>query len=301
MSNICKEKKDAREEKKKDVELCMQDDGTVVIFADLQKVLLCPSLNASATYYKTKLCNYNYMVYDKKTHNVVCYIWNETASDLTSNTFACLLYNYLSTDERCLDATTIIVYTDGCTYQNRCTQLSNALLFYANKFNKIVYQKYLVRGHTQMEVDSCHALIEHTIRKKDIYTPACYIPMIETAKKKKKPCYKVHYLDHTFFTDFSVINYVTSIRPGRTSCDTKVVDISQLQYNHAGLSYKLEHRADEWTPLPQRLKEVDLTITLQKLNTDPLPITQNKWKDLQALKAVIPSDFHSFYDQLPKK
>ena len=59
-------KEDAREEKKKDVELCMQDDGTVFIFADLQKVLLCPSLNASATYYKTKLCNYNYTVYDKK-------------------------------------------------------------------------------------------------------------------------------------------------------------------------------------------------------------------------------------------
>ena len=98
-----------------------------------------------------------------------------------------------------------------------------------------------------------------------------------------------------------MINYVTSIRPGRTSDDTKVVDISQLQYNHAGLSYKLEHTADKWTPLPQRLKEVDLTITLQKLNTYPLPITQNKWKELQALKAVIPSDFHSFYDQLPKK
>ena len=73
-----------------------------------------------------------------------------------------ILYNYLSTNERCLDATTIIVYTNGCTYQNRCTQLSNALLFYAKKLNKIVYKKYLVRGHTQMEVDSCHALIERT-------------------------------------------------------------------------------------------------------------------------------------------
>ena len=59
-------KEDGREGKKKDVELCMQDDGTVVIFADLQKVLLCPSLNASATYYKTKLCNYNYTGYDLK-------------------------------------------------------------------------------------------------------------------------------------------------------------------------------------------------------------------------------------------
>ena len=50
-------KEDARVEKKKYVELCRQDDGTVVILADLRKVLLCPSLNASARYNKTKLCN----------------------------------------------------------------------------------------------------------------------------------------------------------------------------------------------------------------------------------------------------
>ena len=68
MSNICKEKKMPE---KKNVELCMQDDGTVVIFADLQKVLLFPSLNASATYYKTKLCNYNYTVYAKN-HIMLC-------------------------------------------------------------------------------------------------------------------------------------------------------------------------------------------------------------------------------------
>ena len=99
-----------------------------------------------------------------------------------------------------------------------------------------------------MEVNSCHALIERTIRKKEIYTPACYIPLIETAKKKK-PYYKVHYQDHTFFTYCSVINYVTSSRQGRTLGDAKVVDISQLQYNHAGLSYKLDHTVDEWTTL----------------------------------------------------
>ena len=37
---------------------------TVVLFADLQKVLLAPALNASAFYYKTKLCSYNYTIYD---------------------------------------------------------------------------------------------------------------------------------------------------------------------------------------------------------------------------------------------
>ena len=38
----------------------------VVLFVDLQKVLLAPAFNASAFYYKTKLCSYNYTIYDKK-------------------------------------------------------------------------------------------------------------------------------------------------------------------------------------------------------------------------------------------
>ena len=48
-----------------------------------------------------------------------------------------------------------------------------------------------------MEVNSVHALIERTIRKKDIYSPACYIPLIKMAKKKD-PTYNVKYIDHTF-------------------------------------------------------------------------------------------------------
>ena len=102
-----------------------------------------------------------------------------------------------------------------------------------------------------MEVDSCHALIERTIRKKEIYTPACYIPLIETAKKKK-PYYKVHYLDHNFFTDFS----------------ERQVMRRWLIYHSSNIIMPafllLEHTADEWTPLPQRLKEVDFTITIKK-------------------------------------
>ena len=118
--------------------MCSREHDTVLIFADLQKVLLSPSLNASATYYKTKLCCYNYTIYNKTTHEAMCYMWNETATDLTANTFGCLLYDYIVTNSRCISADKIIIYSDGCAYQNRCVQLSNILLLYVKKFNKIV-------------------------------------------------------------------------------------------------------------------------------------------------------------------
>ena len=58
----------ARDEKKHDIELCLQENSMVVVlFVDLQKVLLAPAFNASALYYKTKLCCYNYTIYDTNT------------------------------------------------------------------------------------------------------------------------------------------------------------------------------------------------------------------------------------------
>ena len=220
-----------------------ENSMVVVLFVDLQKVLLAPAFNASAFYYKTKLCCYNYTIYDTNTYDALCYLWNETAIDLTANTFACLLIDYLVSKERCQAADTIIIYSDGCTYQNRCVQLSKAMFFFAMKYNKKVIQQYLVRDHTQMEVDSVHALIERSVWRKYIYTPACYIgniPIIKMAKKKG-PFYKVKYHDHTFFHDFSDVDYYSSIRPGRLSGDSKVVNISQLKYNNEGLFYRLEY------------------------------------------------------------
>ena len=202
----------ARDEKKHNIELCLQDNSVVVVlFVDTQKVLLVPDFNASTFYIKPN-CVAITTQYTTKTHNALCYLWNETASDLTANTFACLLIDYLVSNERCQAADTIIIYSDGCTYQNRCVQLSNALLFFAMKYNKQVIRQYLVRGHTQMGVDSVHALIERSDRRKEICTPACYIPIIKMTKKKG-PFYKVKYGDHTFFHDFS--DYYSSIRPGR--------------------------------------------------------------------------------------
>ena len=201
------QREEARAEKERDVQLCIQDNKSILIFADLQKVLLSSSLNASATYYKTKLCCYNYMIYDKMSHQVVCYVWNKTASELNSNSFGCMLYDYLV--NRCQDKDNITIYTDGCGYQNRSSQLSNILLLFAKKYNKVVYQKYLTRGHTQMEVDSVHALIERTTRKRDI----CYVSLIKSAKKNA-PFYEVKYLDFSFFTNFNETSFYTSIRPG---------------------------------------------------------------------------------------
>ena len=154
--------------------------------------MLAPALKTRACYYKkSKLCSHNYTIYDKKNKEATCYLWNETEGDLTSNTFSSFLLDYFSNNERCLDADTIIIYTDGCTYQNRCVQFSNALLYYSKSSKKCIVKKILCKGHTQMEVDGVHAQIERSIRNKTVYAPSTYVTLIENAKKTKPYCFEV--------------------------------------------------------------------------------------------------------------
>ncbi|CAH0388438.1 unnamed protein product [Bemisia tabaci] len=47
-------------------------------------VKACPFTSASAMYYKTKLLNHNYTVYDLSSHECICYWFNETAADLSA-------------------------------------------------------------------------------------------------------------------------------------------------------------------------------------------------------------------------
>ena len=80
-----------------------------------------------------------------------------------------------------------------------------------------------------MEVDSVHAQIERVVKNNNIYSPSSYVTLIEGAKKSKS-YYKVKYVDHTYFDDYSCFGLYNSIRQGWVSGDPKVVDLVQLKY-----------------------------------------------------------------------
>lgn len=142
-----KDKEKAREEKDKKLAL----DGIIhCLKADVQSVKLTPTKKASAMYYKTKLCYYNYTVYNLETRHCRCYWFTEVEGYLSANSFASCLIDYLK--ENCMDPKRpITIYTDGCTNQNRNQFVSNALLHFAVQNQVEVTQKYLVQGHTQIK------------------------------------------------------------------------------------------------------------------------------------------------------
>ncbi|XP_039296260.1 uncharacterized protein LOC120354091 [Nilaparvata lugens] len=222
MKHVAKKDR-ARKEKEDDKERAIKEE-CYVLTMDLEAVKLSPLTKAEAFYYKTKLCCHNFTVYNIASHHCCNYWWNETQADLQASTFASCLIDYL--ENHCLERKIpIVIYSDGCTYQNRNSIMANALLHFAIKHNIDVEQKYLVKGHTNMECDSVHACIERKLKNRDVHVPADYVTATKEAREKPFP-YEVKYLTHDFFKDYTVPNlqYYESIRPGRKSGDPVLTD-----------------------------------------------------------------------------
>ena len=151
-------KKRANEEKDFDKKAALEGRRHAFTM-DKQAVKLSPDINASAIYFKTRLQVHNFTVYNLVSHHCTNYWWDETESDLSASSFASCDIQHLQT--HCLsDTLPIILFSDGCGGQNRNYFLSNALPNFSIKNNKIIEQKWLEKGHTQMECDSAHAKIE---------------------------------------------------------------------------------------------------------------------------------------------
>lgn len=273
-----------------------------VLTMDVQAVKLAPRLEASTLYYKTKLCCHNFTIFNLKNHHVTCYWFNETDADGQAATYASFLVHYL--EEHFLttkdDQLPIIIYSDGCTAQNRNSILSNALLYLSEKYHRVIIQKFLEKGHTQMECDSVHSAIETALKHKEIYLPSDYLKTTREARIKN-PYVAIH-KNFDFFLDYGdkrAMKY-TSIRPGRSNGPT-VTDIRVIQYKDSKIQIKLSFEG-QFEDLPTRPRMLDFnTVVFPKLYPARLPIPKKKYDHLQQMKGVMDNDCWPYYDQLPYK
>lgn len=173
---------------------------------------------------------HNFTMFNLITRQCTCYWFTETAADLTASTFASFVIDYL--ERHCLPKQKpIIIFSDGCTYQNRNAILANALLNFSAKHNIGITQKFLEPGHTQMECDSVHSAIEHKLTNREIHLPSDYVSATKEARASSP--YETIFVDHLFvknYADASTWVY-KSIRPGRKAGDPTVTDIRAILYD----------------------------------------------------------------------
>ncbi|CAG4977983.1 unnamed protein product [Parnassius apollo] len=290
-----KKKETARQNKDNDKN--NTEDDVLVYTMDVQAVLLCPRIQASAVYYKTKLKVHNYTHYNLKTKEVICSLFHEGSGGLDSDVFMSIMMKHLKAElEKAPNTKKIILWSDGCGYQNRSLNLSNALIELSVEKNIIIEQKYPEVGHTQMEVDSIHSSIERKLPPhRDIFIPGHYINTIKSARSKPEP-YKLVCLSYSDFSRYEGGRY-SSIRPGNKKGDPLVVDIVSLQYNPDGIiRYKLNFN-DDFKELPRHSNK-NYTRTDTAHYQSFLPIDTTKFIHLQELKPLITKDYHPFYYSL---
>lgn len=131
-----------------------------------------------------------------------------------------------------------VLWSEGCGPQNRNSIFSNALLNLAVKMGVVIEQKFLLKGHTQMECDSVHSNIEEKLKNREIYLPSQYHSITKEARKNPLP-YESEILNFSFFKNFSKpdIMAYSSIRPGRVAGDHTVHDLKAIRYNPTGKNF----------------------------------------------------------------
>ena len=141
----------------------------------------------------------------------------------------------------------VVIYSDRCGYQNRKLKIE---------------QKYTERGHTQMEWDGVHSVIEQSLKttiQKDATRkerhPAVYVSQhyVESARKNPSP-YEVKYVDFSFFVDYSQVGGYSLIRPGIGVGSVTVSDSKVLKYTVDGkIMYKTGY-GENYNFLPEPRK-----------------------------------------------
>ncbi|GFO18268.1 hypothetical protein PoB_004477300 [Plakobranchus ocellatus] len=116
--------------------------STKVLCADLEGLLLSPSLKASALFYNMKLQGYNYTVLNMASEDIECLLWSEVEGGLNASEFASCLISYFEDDaESFVEA---VIHSYGCTCHNQNQVLASANFY--KKYEKTIGQDIWSQG-----------------------------------------------------------------------------------------------------------------------------------------------------------
>jgi hypothetical protein len=284
---------------------------------DFQKVLDTPKADVSLFYYKRKLNVYNLTIYTMATKTGDCYVWDEVTAKKGSTEVSSCLLAFMS-EQIAAGATDFSFYSDNCAGQNKNRFVFAMYAFVSKLHNVTISHRFLEQGHTQMEVDSVHALIESTQKKNDIFEPKQWFALMRAAKKSGQ-AYRVHEMDTSSFFDFKQFvaatnwskncngNSVNWLKVKAVKVERESPNILHYQYEHGSEFSRvfLYDDANQIKPVSRTRKRKSNNFVFDpvlKLAYDrPIKISSAKYKDLLSLcnSNVIPKIYHSFYQSLP--
>ncbi|KAK9752739.1 hypothetical protein QE152_g3935 [Popillia japonica] len=155
--------------KNNDKSLTKSDPTKQTICFDLQQCLPTPDLQSGESFYKRVLWTFDLTIHDCDDSQAYCYLWHETLAKRGGNEIGSCLYKFL-TKNLTKNVSHIIMYSDSCAGQNKNSFISAACFVALQNTPALetIDHKFLLPGHTHMECDSDHSLIERHKKKSQI-------------------------------------------------------------------------------------------------------------------------------------
>lgn len=283
-----------------------------VLTGDLQKCLPSPLITNCISFYKRKLWTLNYTLFDSSDSSVHCIMWDESKGARGGNEIGSALLKWADTVIPGSDIEEIILWSDNCYGQNKNISLIMCFFWILNKYPqvKIITQKFLLKGHTHMEADTVHALIERKRKKLNnmtILTPWDWQQLVRQTSMK----YTVHNMELEDFKNFRslydvkicgnppFINRKKDVNKEQVLLSTCVQ--LQVKQNSMGTLFLKSNFANENQEIDLvrfRRRHLTLPNDLQLVTQSPIPISQQKYNDLLALLPYVPTVCHDFYKNL---
>ncbi|KAE8738917.1 hypothetical protein FOCC_FOCC015595 [Frankliniella occidentalis] len=299
---------------KKKCKIQAESDPTLrVLIFDLEQVLETPLVSTGAAFYLRQLNTYNLTIYDTTTKLTHCYMWSEVDGKRGANEIAsCIFFHCLDQIDETVKK--VILFSDSTVGQNKNSILSAMFLTLVQIHCSIqsVEHVFLEAGHTRLEVDSKHSVIE---RKKDhvdkVNVPSDWYNLVRSIGGGNNPNRRFRVVEMAGeFYDFQSFYAGPLVRRTVTTTGDKFVwlETPLLRYdaNRPGKIFfktNLEHLAYGCLSFQRSGKAGEysaqnLRSALKVLYKSPLPITVEKKKDLLKLLPLLPPSCHDFYKSI---
>ncbi|CAH1118124.1 unnamed protein product [Phaedon cochleariae] len=278
------------------------DDPSVMTYAfDLEQVLPTPYLSTNKMFYLRQLSTYNLTVHNCISGESGHYMWPESTAGRGGNEVASCLFRFLNSIPESVKIANF--YSDTCGGQNK-NFIVNAMYQYALNLHpslEEINHKFLVPGHTHMECDVDHSVIERAKKKSpfEIQVPRDWYQLVRIASKKNK--FKVFVMECEHFFSFSEM---TGKGPFQKK-SFRMRDVCWLRYTKGNekVQYKFslseEEEFEEIGFFRKGKKLQNLSgYELNRLNNGPKPINPKKKANLMEIANLLDKDVQEFYKNL---
>lgn len=297
-----------------DIRKSRADPSYVVKCGDLEKVLFTPTLLHSEMYYKRQLSTFNFCIYNGGDDSSDMYMWSETVGNRGVDEIgSCILKNIEDNFARLQigESRVLIFWSDRCRGQVNNFQLLTLFKYLIQRqyFTKIE-QKFLHSGHSFMPCDRQFALIEKNKKKTPAMVPNDWMRIVSETKITEP--FRVHEITQADIMNIGLLEQVIP-RPR----DLKVTQNMKylMKSDEPHLIYaRSDHLPGIWLPpftihrpysrqnfqnrplwRHQDMHNFNLAQKYNRL----IPISREKYQDLQTMVPLLPPQYRNFYINLP--